>query len=105
MFGTISHGMTPFSSGKRRKDLHVGKVLPQSFPFLLGCKLCTQTRQSMDCQTIQKDTILVGTTVKQSHLGGDGGSEDLMKRMQQIMVRAAGPNQTRFIVGTSSGLT
>ena len=104
MFGTISHGMTPFSSGKRLKDLHVGKVLPQSFPFLLGCKLCTQTGQLMDCQTIQKDAF-VGTTVKQTHLGGDGGSEDLMKRMQQIMVRAAGPNQTRFMVGTSSGLT
>ena len=59
----------------------------------------------MDCQTIPKDAFLVGTIVKQTHLGGDGGSEDLMKRMQQIMVRAAGPNQTRFIVGTSSGLT
>ena len=28
-----------------------------------------------------------------------------MKRRQQIMVRAAGPNQTRFMIGTSSGFT
>ena len=47
----------------------------------------------------------VGTTVKQNYLGGEGGSEDLMKSRQQIMVRAAGPNQTRFMIGTSSGLT
>ena len=56
-------------------------------------------------ESIVKQFSKDATTVKQNYLGGEGGSEDLMKRRQQIMVRAAGPNQTRFMIGTSSGLT
>ena len=52
-----------------------------------------------------KRCFVVGLTVKENDLGGEGGSDDLMKRRQQIMVRAAGANQTRFMIGTSSGFT
>ena len=90
------------------REIHTFMLARYSLKVFLSCCAASSALRLKALKEFFRQfsgNAFVGTTVKQNYLGGEGGSEDLMKSRQQIMVRAAGPNQTRFMIGTSSGLT